>query len=216
MWAIAQTAPSRTSNLHPRPVSGPSTARRMSTVSLALLSQFPWVSACAHFGPGTHTGVINETTTENRPRGIHADLRHAGDGADHLLRRRRLSRPRLHHQQAGGELRAQRLQRPRLVGRGRPRPLGGLRARRTSAGRCVVLRRGSYDSLSALGLDNNISSVRPPTTAGATTTRSLRPMEPPDYAWRRRANERVFEAPVTSVHAVMGAPTSAAGWSASR
>ena len=32
-------------------------------------------------------------------------------------------------------------------------------------------------------------------------------METPNYAWRRRGNERTFEAPVTSVHAVMGAPT---------
>ena len=28
-------------------------------------------------------------------------------------------------------------------------------------GRCVVLRRGSYDSLRALGMENSISSVRP-------------------------------------------------------
>ena len=29
------------------------------------------------------------------------------------------------------------------------------------SGRCVVLRRGSYDSLRGMGLDNRISSVRP-------------------------------------------------------
>jgi uncharacterized protein YcfJ len=71
-------------------------------------------------------------------------------------------------------------------------------------GRCVVLRPGSYDSLRAMGMGNRISSVR-----RANNRRSYEnqpePMAQPNYEWRRRANERVFDAPVTSVHAVMGA-----------
>ena len=74
-------------------------------------------------------------------------------------------------------------------------------------GRCVVLRRGSYDTLAASGPGNSISSVRPADNRRRYDNEVSAPLETPNYAWRRRANERVFEAPVTSVHAVMGAPT---------
>ena len=75
------------------------------------------------------------------------------------------------------------------------------------AGRCVVLRRGSYASLQQMGLSDRISSVRPADKRRRYDNEAQAPMEKPDYAWRRRANERVFEAPVTSVRAVMGAAT---------
>lgn len=75
------------------------------------------------------------------------------------------------------------------------------------AGRCVVLRRGSYSSLQQMGLSDRISSVRPADSRKRYENEAQAPMEQPDYAWRRRSNERVFEAPVTSVRAVMGAPT---------
>lgn len=75
------------------------------------------------------------------------------------------------------------------------------------AGRCVVLRRGSYASLQQMGLSDQISSVRPADNRRRYDNEAQAPMEQPDYAWRRRSNERVFEAPVTSVRAVMGAPT---------
>ena len=74
-------------------------------------------------------------------------------------------------------------------------------------GRCAVLRRGSYDTLAESGLGNSISSVRPAANRRRYDNEVSAPLETPNYAWRRRANERVFEAPVTSVHAVMGAPT---------
>ena len=74
-------------------------------------------------------------------------------------------------------------------------------------GRCVVLSRGSYDSLNASSMGNNISSVRPADSRRRYDNEVSAPMEQPNYAYRRRANERVFEAPVTSVHAVMGAAT---------
>ena len=48
-------------------------------------------------------------------------------------------------------------------------------------------------------MDNTISSVRPAASAGAIDNEVAAPMETPDYAWRRRGNERAFDAPVTSV-----------------
>jgi uncharacterized protein YcfJ len=73
-------------------------------------------------------------------------------------------------------------------------------------GRCVVLRRGNYETLGQLGLENAISSVRPADNRRRYDEPSAQ-MDTPNYAWRRRANERVFNAPVTSVHAVMGQAT---------
>ena len=72
-------------------------------------------------------------------------------------------------------------------------------------GRCVLLRPGSYDSLRALGMNDRISSVRP-----ASDRRQLdeapAPLATPTYEYRRRPSERVFEARVTSVRAVVGPP----------
>jgi uncharacterized protein YcfJ len=74
-------------------------------------------------------------------------------------------------------------------------------------GRCVVLRRGNYDSLSAMGLNNQISSVRPvENNRSAYRAEEPVPAPVPAYEWRRRPNERTFEVPVTSVRAVMGPP----------
>lgn len=72
-------------------------------------------------------------------------------------------------------------------------------------GRCVILRRGSYDSLRGMGLDNRISSVRP-VERSSQATYEPEPMAAPTYEYRRRPQERVFEAPITSVRAVMGPP----------
>lgn len=74
-------------------------------------------------------------------------------------------------------------------------------------GKCVVMRAGSYNSLQAMGMENRISSVRPADNRRRYDNEVQAQMEAPDYAWRRRANERVFEAPVTAVKAVMGPPT---------
>src|SRR4029079_18842961 len=74
-------------------------------------------------------------------------------------------------------------------------------------GRCVVLRRGSYDSLRAMGLNNQISSVRPvDNNRQAYRAEEPVPAPVPAYEWRRRPNERLIEVPVTSVRAVMGPP----------
>ena len=70
-------------------------------------------------------------------------------------------------------------------------------------GKCAVLRRGNYPNLRGTGLEANISSIRkasenrrydnePQAAAGE------------EYQYRRRANERTTEVPITSVRAIMG------------
>src|SRR5215212_4093538 len=73
-------------------------------------------------------------------------------------------------------------------------------------GRCVVLKRGSYDSLRGLGLDNRISSVRPVDNRRRVENEAPQPLAAPTYEYRQRPNERIFEAPVTSARAVVGPP----------
>ena len=73
-------------------------------------------------------------------------------------------------------------------------------------GRCVVLRRGSYDSLSGLGLDDRISSVRQVNQQTAYQNEAPEPLAAPTYDYRRRPSERIYDVPVTSVRAVMGTP----------
>lgn len=74
------------------------------------------------------------------------------------------------------------------------------------SGRCAVLRPGRYPSLAAVGLNNRVSSAR-------SLSRNTRvdddryvpePVTARDY--RRRSDERLFEADVTSVRAVVGPP----------
>jgi uncharacterized protein YcfJ len=78
------------------------------------------------------------------------------------------------------------------------------------AGRCVVLQRGSYESLSQFGMNDRISSARPlddgarsgmppPMAAPA-------PAPTPTYQYHRRPDERLYETPVESVRAVVGPP----------
>jgi uncharacterized protein YcfJ len=73
-------------------------------------------------------------------------------------------------------------------------------------GRCAVLRPGRYASLAAMGLNDRVSSVR--TVSGNARIEDNRyapaPVAVGDY--RRRNNERLYEANVTSVRAVVGPP----------
>ncbi len=73
-------------------------------------------------------------------------------------------------------------------------------------GRCAVLRAGRYPSLAAMGLNDRVSSVRPvPWNTRIDDNRYAPvPVARPDY--RRGNNERIFEANVTSVRAVIGTP----------
>jgi uncharacterized protein YcfJ len=76
-------------------------------------------------------------------------------------------------------------------------------------GQCVILRPGRYPSLRSMGLNNQISSVRQ--VPGNVRIEERRYAPPPvavydgrDY--RRRQNERLYEADVVSVRAVVGTP----------
>lgn len=73
-------------------------------------------------------------------------------------------------------------------------------------GRCVVLRPGRYPSLSAMGLNDRVSSVRSVSRNARIDDNRFAPIAEPVYDNRRRNNERLFEANVTSVRAVVGQP----------
>ena len=73
-------------------------------------------------------------------------------------------------------------------------------------GRCVVLRRGSYDSLRGLGMENRISSVRRVDDKRRYDNEVPYSLAHPNYEHRRIPNERLREVPVTSARAVMGPP----------
>ncbi|HMC16056.1 MAG TPA: beta/gamma crystallin-related protein [Albitalea sp.] len=73
-------------------------------------------------------------------------------------------------------------------------------------GRCTVLRRGNYESLSAMGMNDRISSMRPVGNRARYDNEAPQPVAATPYEYRRRPNERTFEAPVTSVRAVVGPP----------
>lgn len=85
-------------------------------------------------------------------------------------------------------------------------------------GRCVVLRPGNYDSLDSMGLRQRISSVRPIDRV-ASDDYGPPPGAPPDYGrpvvaapappaygYQAAPDERLYQVPVTSVHAVVGPP----------
>ena len=73
-------------------------------------------------------------------------------------------------------------------------------------GRCVVLRRGSYDSLRGMGMENRISSVRRVADNRQYDNEVPYSLAHPNYEHRRIPNERLREVPVTSARAVMGPP----------
>lgn len=73
------------------------------------------------------------------------------------------------------------------------------------SGRCAVLRPGGYPSLTAMGLDNRVSSVRAVGRNARVDDGRYAPPAPV-YDSRRRPDERLFEANVTSVRAVVGPP----------
>ena len=74
-------------------------------------------------------------------------------------------------------------------------------------GRCVVLRQGRYPSMSAMGLNDRISSARPVHREARFNDDRYAPWPPqPVYDSRRRNGERLYQANVTSVRAVVGPP----------
>lgn len=73
-------------------------------------------------------------------------------------------------------------------------------------GRCVVLRQGRYASLDAMGLNDRVSSVRMLSRNMRVDDERYAPAPLVQQDYRRRENERLFEATVTSVRAVVGTP----------
>jgi uncharacterized protein YcfJ len=73
-------------------------------------------------------------------------------------------------------------------------------------GRCVVLRRGQYPSLAAMGLNDRVSSARSVGNNARVDNNRYAPYPVVDRDYRRRNNERLYEAEVTSVRAVVGPP----------
>ena len=74
------------------------------------------------------------------------------------------------------------------------------------SGDCVVLRPGRYPSLAAMGLNDRVSSVRIVERNARIEDRRYAPEPLPVYDSRRRGRERIYEAQVTSVRAVVGPP----------
>lgn len=72
-------------------------------------------------------------------------------------------------------------------------------------GRCVVLRRGNYESLRRLGLNDRISSVRP-VNPNNDYDHYSEPTPLPAYDYRRRPREELTEVRVTSARAMYGSP----------
>jgi uncharacterized protein YcfJ len=71
-------------------------------------------------------------------------------------------------------------------------------------GRCVVLRQGSYDSLERLGVNDRLSSIHQVGNDWRSQDAGPEPLAEPNYQYRRRPHEDVYQARVTSVHAVFG------------
>lgn len=73
-------------------------------------------------------------------------------------------------------------------------------------GTCVVLRPGRYPSLAAMGLGDRVSSLRMVKRSARVEGDRYAPAPVPAPDFRRRDNERLYEANVTSVHAVVATP----------
>jgi uncharacterized protein YcfJ len=73
-------------------------------------------------------------------------------------------------------------------------------------GRCIVLRPGRYPSLAAMGMDDRVSSVRTVRSNARVDEGRYAPAPVPVYDNHRRRGERLYEANVTSVRAVVGPP----------
>jgi uncharacterized protein YcfJ len=89
-----------------------------------------------------------------------------------------------------------------VVSKGRWEVCDGVRF----TGTCMVLRPGNYESLRGMGLNDRVSSARPMRHRDRYENEAPEPLPVADYQYRRRPNEAVYTARVTSVRAVVGAP----------
>jgi uncharacterized protein YcfJ len=71
-------------------------------------------------------------------------------------------------------------------------------------GRCVILRPGRYPSLGAMGLNDSVSSARIVNRNARVDEQRYAPAPVRDGEYRRRQDERLYEAQVTSVRAMLG------------
>jgi len=69
-----------------------------------------------------------------------------------------------------------------------------------------VLSPGSYDRLGTMGLNDRLSSVRPANAGAKYASEPPPPMRRPNYDYRQRPSESLFEIRVSSVRAVLGPP----------
>ena len=74
------------------------------------------------------------------------------------------------------------------------------------SGRCVILRQGSYPSLAAMGLNDRVTSTRIVSRNTHVNNERYAPMPQQVVDYRPRSNERLYQADVTAVRAVMGTP----------
>ena len=77
---------------------------------------------------------------------------------------------------------------------------------RRFGGKCMVLRPGQYPSLTAMGLNDRITSVRPIAANARVQESAYAPMPIVAQDFRRRGREGVYEAQVQSARAVVGTP----------
>jgi len=73
-------------------------------------------------------------------------------------------------------------------------------------GRCVLLQRGQYPSLASMGINNQVSSVRPAQARPPQAYVPPPPPGPPAYSYYQRHGERLYQADVVAVRVVMGPP----------
>ena len=73
-------------------------------------------------------------------------------------------------------------------------------------GDCKVLRPGQYPSLAAMGMNNRISSARPLRSNEHVAEAAYAPLPVVAQDYRRRKDERLYDAQVTSVRGVAGTP----------
>lgn len=73
-------------------------------------------------------------------------------------------------------------------------------------GECRVLRPGNYESLSGMGLNDRISSVRSVANRREYRNEAPPPLPQANYEYRQRPNERLYQARVIQARAVVGRP----------
>jgi uncharacterized protein YcfJ len=73
-------------------------------------------------------------------------------------------------------------------------------------GRCVILQPGEYPSLDRMGLSNEISSLRPVENRYGSNDRDRYDRDRGAHVAQGYGGEPLYQAPVTSIHAVVGPP----------